>query len=244
MYKISMLDTLEEMYNFEERLFFEEVGTCNGKKVINDASCNRVRESLSKTLLRDALRGLPGANSPRRDRGMLLGRARSGNYFPSIDKDITDNDITDEDCIYEPNSAMSKDKYVPVSQKHNPKVKSLVPVTGRVLELANITTWDEIVNKMGMRKSEICANKAKGKRKVVSKHLQLSLQLKLAFASKHLQLLAFEACICILQLQLPITACICRLLTHLLALAATKLTYFLALAACICFLPFADNLSR
>ncbi|GJY26789.1 hypothetical protein Tco_0401515 [Tanacetum coccineum] len=48
----------------------------------------------------------------------------SWNYFPGTDNDITDKDITDEDCIHESNYAMSKDKYVPVSQKHNPKVKS------------------------------------------------------------------------------------------------------------------------
>ncbi|GKD61624.1 hypothetical protein Tco_1299133, partial [Tanacetum coccineum] len=144
----------------------------------------------------------------------------------STDKDITNNDITDEDCIYEPNSAMSKGKYVPVSQKHNPKVKSLVPVTGRVLELANITTWDEIVNKMGMRKSKICANKAKEKRKVSygssltwlqasiyrlhlqveSKHLQVATK-HLQVATKHLQLafarkwVSLQASICRLHLQ-------------------------------------------
>ncbi|GKD42014.1 hypothetical protein Tco_1266659 [Tanacetum coccineum] len=95
----------------------------------------------------------------------------SWNYFPSTNKentnkDITDNDITDEDYIYVSNYAMSKGKYVPVSQKHNPKVKSHVPVTGCVLRLANITTLDEIVDKMRVRKYEICADKAKGKRKV------------------------------------------------------------------------------
>ncbi|GJU09951.1 hypothetical protein Tco_1132347 [Tanacetum coccineum] len=90
----------------------------------------------------------------------------SWNYFPSTDKENTNKDITDEDCIHESNYAMSKGKYVPVSQKHNPKVKIPVPVTGCVLGLANITTWDEIVNKMGVRKTEICAAKAKGKRDV------------------------------------------------------------------------------
>ncbi|GKD57342.1 hypothetical protein Tco_1290729, partial [Tanacetum coccineum] len=90
----------------------------------------------------------------------------SWNYFPSTDKDITDKDITDEDCIHESNYAMSKGKYVSVSQKYNPKVKSPVPVAGYVLGLANVTTWDEIVNKIGVRKSEIYVDKAKGKRKV------------------------------------------------------------------------------
>ncbi|GKE33011.1 hypothetical protein Tco_1452333 [Tanacetum coccineum] len=95
----------------------------------------------------------------------------SWNYFPSTykentDKDITDKDIPDEDCIHESNYAMSKGKYVPVSQKHNSKVNSLVPVTGCVLGLANVTTWDEIMNKIGVRKFEIHVNKANGKRKV------------------------------------------------------------------------------
>ncbi|GJZ51760.1 hypothetical protein Tco_0606275 [Tanacetum coccineum] len=85
----------------------------------------------------------------------------SWNYFPSTDKDITD-----EDCIHESNYAMSKGKYVLVSQKYKPKVKSPVPVAGCMLGLANVTTWDEIVNKIGVRKSEIYVDKAKGKRKV------------------------------------------------------------------------------
>ncbi|GJX40111.1 RNA-directed DNA polymerase, eukaryota, reverse transcriptase zinc-binding domain protein, partial [Tanacetum coccineum] len=89
----------------------------------------------------------------------------SWNYFLSTDKENTNKDIIDEDCIHESNYTVSKGKYVPVSQKHNPKVKSHVPVTC-VLGLANVTTWDEIVNKMGVRKSEICADKAKGERKV------------------------------------------------------------------------------
>ncbi|GJY59988.1 hypothetical protein Tco_0459880 [Tanacetum coccineum] len=101
------------------------------------------------------------------------------NYFPSTDKDITDKDITDEDCIHESNYGISKGKYVPVLKKHNPKVKSPVPVTGCVLGLANVTTWDEIVNKIG-----------------------------LAFASNHLQLW-FTACICSFGLQLAFAACIC-----------------------------------
>ncbi|GKD08023.1 hypothetical protein Tco_1187708 [Tanacetum coccineum] len=94
----------------------------------------------------------------------------SWNYFPSIDKentnnDITDKDTTDEDCIHECNYAMSKGKYVPVSHKHNPKVKSLKAVRGCVLGLANVTIWEEIMNKMGVRKSKMYAEKAKGKRK-------------------------------------------------------------------------------
>ncbi|GKC27982.1 phospholipase-like protein [Tanacetum coccineum] len=81
-------------------------------------------------------------------------------------KDIKDKDIIDEDCIHDSNYIMSKGKYVPVLQKHNPKVKSPVPVTRCVLGLTNVTTLDEIMNKMGVRKSEICAKKAKGKRKM------------------------------------------------------------------------------
>ncbi|GJW97896.1 hypothetical protein Tco_0179704 [Tanacetum coccineum] len=90
----------------------------------------------------------------------------SWNYFPSTDKENTNKDITGEDCIHESNYAMSKGKYVPVSQKHNPKVKSLILVTGCVRGLANVTTWDENMNKMGVRKSDFYADKAKGKRKV------------------------------------------------------------------------------
>ncbi|GJW53866.1 hypothetical protein Tco_0097951, partial [Tanacetum coccineum] len=111
----------------------------------------------------------------------------SWNYFSSTDKENIDKDTTDEDCINECNYAMSKGKYVPVSHKYHPKVKSHVPVTGSVLRLANVTTWEEIVNKMGVRKSKIYADKAKGKRK-----------------------LAFAACICSLHLHLAFAACICR----------------------------------
>ncbi|GKB86051.1 hypothetical protein Tco_0958323, partial [Tanacetum coccineum] len=126
-------------------------------------------------------------------------------------KDITNKDTTDEDCIHECNYAMSKGKYVPVSHKHNPKVKSHVPVIGYVLGLANVTTLEEIMNKMGVRKSKICADKAKEENKAcickqafaacICKKAFLacickqafaactcSLHLQLAFASKHLQL--------------------------------------------------------
>ncbi|GJU88672.1 hypothetical protein Tco_1301095 [Tanacetum coccineum] len=85
------------------------------------------------------------------------------NYFPSTDKENTNKDITGEDCIHESNYAMSKGKYVPVSQKHNPKVKSPVRVTGCVLGLANVTIWDEILNKMGVRKSEFVQIRQRGK---------------------------------------------------------------------------------
>ncbi|GKA67469.1 retrovirus-related pol polyprotein from transposon TNT 1-94 [Tanacetum coccineum] len=56
--------------------------------------------------------------------------------------------------------------YVPVCKKHNPNMYSPVLVTGCVLGLASVTTWDEIEKKMGARKSKTCADKAKGKRKV------------------------------------------------------------------------------
>ncbi|GJW83230.1 hypothetical protein Tco_0156375, partial [Tanacetum coccineum] len=82
------------------------------------------------------------------------------------DKENMDKDTTDEDCIHECNYAMSKGKYVLVSHKHYPKVKSLEAVKGCVLGLANVTIWEEIMNKMGVRKSKMCTEKAKGKRKL------------------------------------------------------------------------------
>ncbi|GJX78507.1 hypothetical protein Tco_0326656 [Tanacetum coccineum] len=93
------------------------------------------------------------------------------NYFPSTDNESTNMETTnkgntDKDCIDDSNSAMSKGKYVPVCKKHNPNMYSPVPVTGCVLGLASVTTWDEIEKKMGARKSKTCADKAKGKRKV------------------------------------------------------------------------------
>ncbi|GKA31458.1 hypothetical protein Tco_0717763 [Tanacetum coccineum] len=95
----------------------------------------------------------------------------SWNYFPSTDNESTDMETTDKrntnkDCIVDSNSAMSKGKYVPVCKKNKPNVYSHVQVTGYVLGLPNVTTWDEIEKKMGARKSKTCADKAKGKRKV------------------------------------------------------------------------------
>ncbi|GKF73180.1 hypothetical protein Tco_0219512, partial [Tanacetum coccineum] len=90
----------------------------------------------------------------------------SDTYFPSTDKDNTYKDSTNEDTIHESYSLMSKGKYVPVLQRNNPKVKIHIPITGCVLGLANVTTWDEILKKMGVRKPQICADNAKGKRKV------------------------------------------------------------------------------
>ncbi|GJW49167.1 hypothetical protein Tco_0090518 [Tanacetum coccineum] len=136
----------------------------------------------------------------------------SWNYFPSTDNESTDMETTDKrntdkDCIVDSNSAMSKGKYVPVCKKHKPNMYSHVPVTGSVLGLPNVTTWDEIEKKMGARKSKTCADKAKGKRKVSSctLHLQLAyahcictLHLQLAFARKHLHI-ALAHCICSLK---------------------------------------------
>ncbi|GJV52313.1 hypothetical protein Tco_1448054 [Tanacetum coccineum] len=79
------------------------------------------------------------------------------NYFPSIDNENTDMETTDKrntdkDCIVDSNSAMSKGKYVPVCKKYKPNMYCPVPVTGCVLGLENVTTWDEIEKKMGARK--------------------------------------------------------------------------------------------
>ncbi|GJV30053.1 hypothetical protein Tco_1386501 [Tanacetum coccineum] len=95
----------------------------------------------------------------------------SWNYFPSTNNESTDMETidkrnTNKDCIVDSNSTMSKGKYVPVCKKHKPNMYSHVPVTGSVLGLPNVTTWDEIEKKMGARKSKTCADKAKGKRKV------------------------------------------------------------------------------
>ncbi|GJS69178.1 hypothetical protein Tco_0702019 [Tanacetum coccineum] len=95
----------------------------------------------------------------------------SWNYFPSTDNESTDMETidkrnTDNDCIIDSNSVMSKGEYVPVCKKHKPNMYSHVPVTGSVLGLPNVTTWDEIKKKIGTRKSKTCVDKAKGKRKV------------------------------------------------------------------------------
>ncbi|GKC81116.1 hypothetical protein Tco_1136833 [Tanacetum coccineum] len=100
---------------------------------------------------------------------------------------------------------------------------------------------DEIVNKIGVRKSEICADKAKEKRKLafVSKHLHLAFASKhfqLAFASKHLQ-----ARICSLRLHLAFAACICSLHLHLAFAACIFILHLqLVFASCICMQAFAD----
>ncbi|GKF67504.1 hypothetical protein Tco_0197183 [Tanacetum coccineum] len=70
--------------------------------------------------------------------------------------ETTDKGNTDKDCIDDSNSAMSKGKYVPVYKKHNPNMYSPVPVTGCVLGLASITTWDEIEKKIGLENVSFC----------------------------------------------------------------------------------------
>ncbi|GJZ09126.1 retrovirus-related pol polyprotein from transposon TNT 1-94 [Tanacetum coccineum] len=127
----------------------------------------------------------------------------SWNYFPSTDNESTDMETTDKrntdkDCIVDSNSAMSKGKYVPVCKKHKPNMYSPVPVTGSVLGLANVTTWDEIEKKMGARKSKTCADKAKGKRKLA--HCICSLHMHIAFAACIFKQ-AFVHCTCTLHLQ-------------------------------------------
>ncbi|GKA64055.1 putative transposon, En/Spm-like protein, partial [Tanacetum coccineum] len=54
---------------------------------------------------------------------------------------------------------------LPVVEKPIPKViiKSPIPIKRRVLGLANVETWDNIVKKYGMRTPGRCADKSKGK---------------------------------------------------------------------------------
>ncbi|GJW28230.1 putative transposon, En/Spm-like protein [Tanacetum coccineum] len=117
---------------------------------------------------------------------------------------------------------------LPVAEKPILKVifKSPIPIKRCVLGLANVETWDNIVKKYGMRTPGRCADKSKGKRKVLSctLHLQLAyahcictLHLQLAFASKHLHI-AFADCICTLHLYIAFAS------KHL----------HIALAHCIC----------
>ncbi|GKB10960.1 hypothetical protein Tco_0844883, partial [Tanacetum coccineum] len=87
----------------------------------------------------------------------------SWNYFPSTDNESTEKETidkrnTDKDCIVDSNTTMSKGKYVPVCKNHKPNMYSPVPVTGCMLGLVNVTTWDEIEKKMGARKSKTYAD--------------------------------------------------------------------------------------
>ncbi|GJV64123.1 reverse transcriptase domain-containing protein [Tanacetum coccineum] len=79
-------------------------------------------------------------------------------YFPSIDKEDTIVH-TGQDPIHEFHSLKSKAKYVPISQKHNPNVKSPIAITGCVLGLPNVDTWDDILKKLRMRTPGSCADK-------------------------------------------------------------------------------------
>nr|GEU71567.1 protein kinase-like domain-containing protein [Tanacetum cinerariifolium] len=60
------------------------------------------------------------------------------------------------------------EKYVPVRKSASKKdiFKSQIPVTGVVLGLANLKTWDESVQKIGKRPPGNSADKVKGKVKV------------------------------------------------------------------------------
>ncbi|GKE15429.1 hypothetical protein Tco_1423006 [Tanacetum coccineum] len=139
--------------------------------------------------------------------------------------ETTDKRNTDKDCIVDSNSVMSKGKYVPVCKKHKPNMYSPIPVTGSVLGLANVTTWDEIKKKIGARKSKTCADKAKGKRKlahcICSLHLYIAFDAcicKQAFAHCICRLhmhIAYAHCICTVHLQLALQASICALHLHI-----------------------------
>ncbi|GJS13727.1 putative ribonuclease H-like domain-containing protein [Tanacetum coccineum] len=63
-------------------------------------------------------------------------------------------------------------------QEKKPNVYSHVQVTGYVLGLPNVTTWDEIEKKMGARKSKTYADKAKGKERL--KNHKVNMPLKVA----------------------------------------------------------------
>ncbi|GJV39974.1 hypothetical protein Tco_1418414 [Tanacetum coccineum] len=128
---------------------------------------------------------------------------------PSIQRllDLYGYDTVEEylEETFFPSTNKDTSKYVPVSQKHNPKVKSPIPITGCVLGLANVHTREDILKKIEVRKPESCADKAKGKRKVAIEAMQMQasiyrLQLQVAFAACNLQV-AFA-----LHLQLVIKA--------------------------------------
>nr|GEV50527.1 hypothetical protein [Tanacetum cinerariifolium] len=89
-----------------------------------------------------------------------------GDEFPSTDNDTIDNASNDENTIQESQSLNSKGTYVPVCQKHNPKVKSPIPITGCVLGLENVHTWDDILKKFDFRKVKSGAAKGNEKKKV------------------------------------------------------------------------------
>ncbi|GJX71714.1 retrovirus-related pol polyprotein from transposon TNT 1-94 [Tanacetum coccineum] len=109
---------------------------------------------------------------------------------------------------------------------------SHVPVTGSMLGLANVTTWDEIENKIGAMKSKTCADKAKGKRKQSN--------FMVTYVMVIILHIAFAACICTFHLYIAFAACICKqafadcICTLHLQLASTSNHLHIALAHCIC----------
>ncbi|GJX30492.1 hypothetical protein Tco_0238571 [Tanacetum coccineum] len=82
---------------------------------------------------------------------------------------------------------------LPVAKKPIPKVifKSPALIKECVLGLANVETWDNIVNKFGMRTPGRCADNLH----IAFAACICTLHLQLAFASKHLHI-AFADCIC------------------------------------------------
>nr|GEV13384.1 hypothetical protein [Tanacetum cinerariifolium] len=88
---------------------------------------------------------------PRVDRRDLGNESRN-DYYGTDCGDKEDTIVhTGQDRIHECHSPKSKAKYVPVLQKHNPNVKSPIAITGCVLGLPNVDTWDDILKKFGMR---------------------------------------------------------------------------------------------
>ncbi|GJW72336.1 hypothetical protein Tco_0129253 [Tanacetum coccineum] len=92
-------------------------------------------------------------------------------FLGSTNEDTTDNETTDKKItigttgknllFYED----TLEKYVLVGKSDSQKAifKSPIPITGVVLGLANIQTWDDIVQKIKKRNTGNCADKGKGK---------------------------------------------------------------------------------
>ncbi|GKB93094.1 hypothetical protein Tco_0979231, partial [Tanacetum coccineum] len=89
-------------------------------------------------------------------------------YFLSTNKEDTIVH-TGQDPIHECHCPKSKAKYVPVLQKHNPNVKSPIAITGCLLGLPNVDTWDDILKKLGMRTPRRCADNSDDNKGVSSK---------------------------------------------------------------------------
>ncbi|GKD37275.1 hypothetical protein Tco_1257482 [Tanacetum coccineum] len=115
----------------------------------------------------------------------------------------TDKDITDKDCIHESNYTMSK---------------------------ANVTTWDENVNKIEVRKSKSCADKAKGKRKLAFAGCKCKLAFASCICSLHLQFVMFLVCLVCVTIET------CLHSHHAFASIRKQ-----AFAACICKQAFASK---